>query len=294
MTCFHPLVAYRLGDGPLSFAKCKRESGSTRLELPCGQCVGCRLRRVREWSIRCVHEAMLHDSNCFLTLTYDRDHLPVNGSLDKDHWQRCAKRMRYHFGPFRYFHCGEYGSTTYRPHYHTLVFGLDFPVNDTCSVIRVNPDGSKLVQSSIMDRIWGYGRVAIGSLTFNSAGYVAKYCMKASDDYAKERYTRYDAKTGESWQVLPEYATMSRRPGIGAAWFDKYSAEVVSSDEVVVDGRIFPVPRYYDNRMDDSTLDRLKERRKAVIAAGAGDMTPERLRDRERCLRSKYRRKDEV
>ena len=135
MVCYYPLQAWRSLDylkglkSTIVFSSDTPSDGVySSLTLPCGQCIGCRLNYSRNWAIRCVHESSLHEHNCFITLTYNDENLPLNGSLDLKHFQDFMKRLRKKVSvPIRYFHCGEYGSRLQRPHYHLLLFGLDFP-----------------------------------------------------------------------------------------------------------------------------------------------------------------------
>ena len=76
MACYRPLRAYKLTTGGVSFRKLDDNYGA--IELPCGQCIGCRMQRAQDWTIRCMHEASLHQENCFITLTYERDKLPLS------------------------------------------------------------------------------------------------------------------------------------------------------------------------------------------------------------------------
>lgn len=91
MACFKPLTAYRQEHGEITFTDKK---GGNPLELPCGQCMGCKLERSRQWAMRCVHEASQHRDNCFITLTYDAKNLPPDGSLIKSDYQKFMKRLR--------------------------------------------------------------------------------------------------------------------------------------------------------------------------------------------------------
>ena len=131
MVCFSPLQAFKLegwhqyGLPPVF----KRPAGPHReLQLPCGQCVGCRLERSRQWVVRCIHEASLYENNCFLTLTYSDDCLPNGNDLIYRHFQLFMKRLRKRFGSnIRFYMCGEYGDLFGRPHYHACLFNFDAP-----------------------------------------------------------------------------------------------------------------------------------------------------------------------
>ena len=92
MACFHPLTAWRGPDKKIVFDRNK--SFGIKLQLPCGQCRGCRLEKSRQWAIRCVHEAKMHEQNCFITLTYAPEHLPKNESLELRDFQLFMKRLR--------------------------------------------------------------------------------------------------------------------------------------------------------------------------------------------------------
>ena len=140
MPCFGPLVAYyaaevsESGKRRLVFDKRHSHSG-VKIQLPCGQCIGCRLERSRQWAIRCMHEKSLYSLSSFLTLTYDDDHLPPNGTLVKRDFQLFMKRLRWEMGDgIRFFACGEYGDGNLRPHYHALLFNVDFPDKRKCGV----------------------------------------------------------------------------------------------------------------------------------------------------------------
>lgn len=212
----------------------------------------------------------MHNSNCFVTLTYDEAHLPEGGSLVVGDWQKFAKRLRKGVGPFRFFHCGEYGDENSRPHYHACVFGLDFG-RDRVPLKSVR--GHTLFTSEKLSETWGLGFATVGSLTWQSAAYVARYVMKkATGPLAKERY-------GDR---RPEYVTMSRRPGIGSKWFERFASDVYPSDEVVHEGKRFRPPRYYDLKLSAPELDSLKTKRRAAAWSHRADLTEERLRVREK------------
>ncbi len=271
MVCFHPLTAYRAPGGQVVFNP-KDGWGDRPLELACGQCQGCRLERSRQWAIRCVHEAQTHKQNCFITLTYDDENLPKDGSLCLADWQKFAKRLRRKAGPFRFFHCGEYGDLNFRPHYHACIFGLDFVADRGLW----KDDGKfPLFRSPLLDQTWGLGFATVGALTFKSAAYVARYVMKkVTGEAAAEHYG----------DLRPEYVTMSRRPGIGSAWFKQFKSDVYPSDEVVHEGKRYRPPRFYDSLIGADELDEYKVKRRRSVVNRSKELTPARLVVREKCL----------
>ena len=114
MPCNKPLVGFRSdvrnpsGKYSLIFNESKAPDGAPKLLVPCGRCMGCRLESSRQWAIRCVHEASLHDRNCMVNLTYNGSFLPSGGSLQKRDVQLFIKRLRRRFplSKIRYFYCG--------------------------------------------------------------------------------------------------------------------------------------------------------------------------------------------
>ena len=243
MPCYHPLTGWRSrqlvpsGKRKIVF---DRYNGFSVMEVkfPCGRCHGCRLERSRQWAVRCVHEAQLHEENCFITLTYNNENLPNNGTLVKKHFQDFMKRFRKEISPrkIRFYHCGEYGSVrdekgniikdqVGRPHYHAIIFGYQFPDRE----LLKEKKGVKLYVSEKLERLWGKGFVTVGDVTFESAAYVARYVMKKMNgDVADYHYAKsVDTRTGEyTDHVIPEYTTMSRRPGIAHDWFMEFKDDL--------------------------------------------------------------------
>ena len=279
MPCFHPLEGFRDPSGGFVFARHK--STGLVMRVPCGRCIGCKLERSRQWAVRCMHEASLYRDNAFITLTYDDEHVPRFGSLLMDDWQKFFKRLRRRVGKVRFFGCGEYGEQFGRPHYHACLFGVDFPDR----FLWTTRGGHDVFRSALLESVWRLGQSEIGSLTFDSAAYVARYCVKKiTGKAAVAHYQCVDPETGEMGSRLPEFATMSRRPGIGAAWFDLYSDDVYPSDEVIVNGVAAKPPRFYDRLLESSAPEVAREvvmeRRRS---RNREDETPARLAVREVC-----------
>ena len=196
--------------------------------VPCGQCLACRLNYARMWSIRIMNEAKVHPASCFVTLTYDDAHLPENGTLVKSHLQDFLKKLRdkVGYGKLRFFASGEYGDRSFRPHYHLAVFGLSVSAADV----------------AVIKSVWCFGFVSVDALEVDSANYIASYTVKKQKGKkAKEYY--------ESKGIIPEFATMSLKPGIGATFLEKFGASLRTNGFCVAKGCKYKLPRYYEDKL---------------------------------------------
>lgn len=269
MGCDFPMPAYRTeersdsGKRKWTFNPRKSIFGYAvgKHELPCGKCTGCRLERSRQWAVRIMHEAHCHEFNSFITLTYDDQHVPEDYGLQLDHVQDFMKRLRgrvstAHQGlKIRHFLCGEYGDLRGRPHYHAAIFGYDFP--DKLQM-GTNEHGQPIYNSALLADIWGMGGVSTAALEPGSAGYVARYSVKKINGAkAPDHYYRYSPVSGRMHNVRPEFATQSRRPGLGAAWLEKYRGDVYPSGFIVVDGVPQAPPKYYLSKLTDAERESL-------------------------------------
>lgn len=311
MPCYSPLTAYRshtLNDSGKRSLVFNPAVGARdrRVDIPCGQCIGCRLEYSRQWAMRCVHEASLYEHNSFITLTYNDAHLPSHASLRYRDLQLFFKRARKRLGKFRYFAAGEYGEESLRPHYHAIIFGIDFArawhpgyfdadrhgnvvtaVSKSVDYVCYDSTALKLLWSD-PDTKEGIGNVLVGSANFKTAAYVARYVTaKVTGDDAFNHYVVRDVDGDElivdDEFVLrqPERALMSRRPGIGKAWFDKFKHDVYKDDTVIINGKAVKPPKYYDNQLDSDFVDDIKLDRKRGLARHKSNCTHERLRVRE-------------
>lgn len=297
MSCYYPLTGWRSrhpnsnGKYPITFTKSEGNSDQ-ELSVPCGQCIGCRIDYSRQWAVRCMHEAQMYEQNCFITLTYSDENLPLlNGvpNLSKRDFQLFLKRLRERISPqkIKFYGCGEYGGTDYgstlaertiNPHYHICIFGYDFP--DKVHY-KENPNGDKIYMSKLLDEIWGLGITTVGDVSFQSAAYVARYVMKKiKGPNWKDKYEVIDENTGEIFMRQPEFALMSRNPGIGKTWYEKYGKETLSTDSVIANGRETKIPRYYDNLLksnSEKSYKILKTKRLTAIKKAISNYSLERL-----------------
>lgn len=223
----------------------------------------------------------MHGRNSFITLTYSDEHVPQDYSVKLVHFQNFMKRLRkaQSPSPVRFFACGEYGDEKFRPHYHALIFNYDFPDKKIITIRRGNP----VYRSLQLSKLWPHGSHEIGTLTFKSAAYTARYVMKkVGGNVADDHYTRRSPIDGNVYRVASEFCVMSRRPGIGSTWFDKFSSDAFPSDFVIADGRKHKPPRFYLNRLQEDEQAKIKRARKAHARDHRADNTKERLAVRER------------
>lgn len=191
-----------------------------------------------------MHEAQLHADKCFVTLTY-ADPAPV--SLEYRDFQLFMKRLRAKFGKARFYCAGEYGEQFGRPHFHALIFGVDFPDK---VYHGKSPAGFKLYRSATLESLWTHGFSSVGAVTFESAAYAARYIMKKiTGNLAEDHYRVVDAD-GVVVDRVPEFNRMSLKPGIGARWVKKFQGDI-EDGKVVVRGVKARAPRYYLNMLRD-------------------------------------------
>lgn len=284
MRCYHPIYAHKYwfsnGEVKLSFKPLQEHDHCERIEevtISCGKCIGCRVSRAREWTVRCLHELQMHDKASFVTLTFDDKYLDPNGSLRKRDFQLFMKRLRkkYDGANIRYFHCGEYGLRYLRPHHHAILYGVQF--EDAVSRI-----GQSFKVSDTLSSLWPFGFSSVGDVTSDSISYVTSYTLK--------KVTREPREL--SLGILPEYHSMSLKPAIGKSWFDKYHSDLYGIDKAVIsDSRQYKVPKYYDKllmRFDSKKYLDIKEKRCKVAAEAYPELDSVDLKRAEEAVLYKY------
>lgn len=249
--------------------------------LPCGQCIGCRLDWAGDWAARCEKESKLYALNCFITLTYDDKCLPIGGTsrstISKRDWQLFMKRLRkaYPTNEIRFFATGEYGDLNQRAHYHAILFNHDFPDKRLWKPHPRTP----LYLSASLQSLWGLGYTSVGTVTYQSASYVARYVVK-----------KLTGKRSDYLDREPPFVLMSRKPGIGAAWLDKYMDEVFPAGQLLVgENKPRRTPRYFDERYRRVNPDghfKMKLERRLVATTNPNNTLP-RLAVRERLTKSR-------
>lgn len=274
----------------------RRSYADREQSVKCGQCIGCRLDRSREWALRCYHEAQYHDENSFITLTFADD--PV--TLAHDYFQAFMKRLRSRTGKKLLFYmCGEYGSVydangvkidgaLGRPHFHAILFGYDFPDR---TFWKKSNTGFPIYNSKLLEETWGHGYATTQDFSLEAAAYVARYVTKKiTGDLAERHYEKY-TDDGEIIPVRPEYTKMSLKPAIGKKWMADHASDLYPKDFVTAAGVKFRPPKYYDKLFEDlepSLMAEIKEKRAEHVRKDAA--TPERLKAMETCKQAQAKR----
>lgn len=257
LSCFHPNgVLFSDGKagkfiGPLSTEKVNafESNGWEVVPVPCGKCRGCRLDKSKYWADRMFLEFATEREDypsktaLFLTLTYDEEHVPwvtcTDGvqrhNLDPSHCQLFLKRIRKFFWSrfhrrLRFYLCGEYGSHTFRPHYHMILFGAslaDFP--DSFVYSSTSESGGILYESKRLDDLWSYGACRFAVANYQTFCYVGRYVLKKQyDSDPSSSDFSYRGRT-------PVFQRCSLRPGLGADYFSEFDgSKVFLSDGIDV------------------------------------------------------------
>lgn len=293
MPCYKPIDAWPAApDAPdrrLVFSSFRSYQGARALSVGCGKCIGCQLDRARQWATRIMHEAKSSGfgRSHFVTLTFSGPSLlaaeeaepsrPRN-SLWKPDVQRVMMRLRNRVGAgVKSFTGAEYGERNLRPHYHLCLLHLDL---FDLVPWRKASSGAVLYRSRLLEDVWPFGHVEVGTLTPASAEYTARYALKKVPAAQRaDRYSRSDPETGEVWQVVPEFALMSR--GIGASWLEQFSGDLQGGFVLNSERNKVPIPRYYRERLSRLAQLKLKAQGMAQAKAHAADLQWERLAVRE-------------
>lgn len=246
------------------------------MEIPCNNCMGCKLERSRQWAVRMIHESKLYDQNCFLTLTYSDENVPQDYSLKIRDYQLFMKRLRKAMPQrLRFYACGEYGDGFGRPHYHAIVFNLDFPDKK----LWKNVNGKPHYESETLTGLWNLGFATTADVSYKSCAYVSRYVtkkIKTADTFGADRYYRLSPIDGRFHSVLPEFSLMSRRPGIGHGYTQRFKSDYYPSGFVVVNGVKQAPPKYYISQLNEAEQKKLKRQARRLSLKNKEHTTIER------------------
>ena len=193
------------------------------VKVPCGHCLSCRKERSKAWGFRLMCECASWQSSVFLTLTYDEEHVtfvddvcfPFYATLVPRDLQLFFKRLRKALDgrSIKYYACGEYGTNTYRPHYHAILFGVDYS------------------DLPVIEQSWQMGFVKLDEVNVATCNYVSGYVQKKL--YGRDIYP--------SW-IVPPFSRMSKH--LGFDYFEKHHEEIFAHG-LHFQGKQIPVPRYF-------------------------------------------------
>lgn len=208
--------------------------------FPCGKCLFCRINQGRVWKHRILLEQLSHPDSAFITLTYDIDHVPIYEN--QEDWKYLPtlepkdvtdfmKRLRWLALPrkLRYFFVGEYGKSTWRPHYHAAIFGIN------------------MIEQKLVEKAWKKGFIQIGDLNEKSAGYITGYLTKSMMGFGDKRLMGR----------FPEFKRASQ--GLGKGYIDKiikrFTENTNLKPEIIktfkVGKKNMPLGRYLTKRLCD-------------------------------------------
>lgn len=230
--------------------------GKMYISLPCQKCLYCQEQYSKQWAMRCVLEAELYgQNNCFVTLTYNEENKSKDGLLVKKDAQLFLKRLRkkYPNQKIRYFMAGEYGSKSYRPHFHIVLF--NYKPQDLCNSWK---DGkTTLWRSAEVEKLWGKGFVSVGTvMEIGAMKYTAKYLTK----------TRV---LPQKYKQAPEYVQASTSPGIAYEWYLQNWEKLWETQGVWIQCKKYSVPKYFKKLAERfGHTEQLKQYEEAKLAMG--------------------------
>jgi len=192
----------------------------------------------------------------------------------------------------RFYGVGEYGGQFDRPHYHIVLYGYNFP--DRRSYID---RGDYTIDNSLLlSTIWKKGHATVQNFALECAAYVSKYAVKKiTGSDAARHYEIVDNETGEIYIREPEFARMSRRPGIGSDWLKKYYSDLYPKG-YVTDGKgvKIPPPEYFNKLYEKwfpEEMEQLRDSRKQEVFERYNDANIERMEAREKIQKAKLKLK---
>lgn len=253
--------------------------------VPCRNCLACRITRSSEWAMRINHEFLTWEHGCFITLTYDEEHLPENKSLVKKDLQKFFKRLRYHLGKKRrikYFACGEYGDKRKRPHYHAIILGISMDEHK----LEQCPKNGYYVLEGPLKESWDKGIIHVGEVNNDTIGYVTHYIdKKMTGKLAEEQY--------EGTGRRAPFQLQSQ--GFGLDYALKNEAMIKENLFILHKNKKKPIPNYYRQKLDIKDDPRFKEMAieneikelKEYIARNKSIITAERFKLYEEVLYKK-------
>lgn len=246
MSCYHPITCYYKEGYKIQFKPFKgdQDKDYKKLTIGCGKCIGCKLDHSREWVARLLMEYETNNECYFLTLTYDDEHCPP--SLRKRDIQLFIKRLRskFDFLNIKYFICGEYGTSTFRPHYHAIIFGIDF-FNSWFHIKKYDSKGHYF--SDNVNNLWSHGYVVIAPANAANIGYTTRYTYK---------------KVGvglslKKFGLQDNFLLCSQK--LGLDYFLQNKDKIIKDNAIYFNGQRYSIPRYFLKKLEVFDNDNFKK-----------------------------------
>jgi hypothetical protein len=224
MACTEPKKAWKVGstkDGKqkLTFKKPEKHWRYEVQKIPCGKCISCKLGYSAEWAARGMHEFQTSGVACYITLTFNKEHIPWPPSIKKRHIQNFLKLYRKYlfdkYGgtidrksikylktrcnfkykpncPIKSIACGEYGKEAgHRPHYHLIIFGHEWTDK---YFWKYSASGAEIYRSPGLEKLWcdnkgrQKGYVTVQEVNYKAIQYVTRYTLKKQTANEREEY----------------------------------------------------------------------------------------------------------
>lgn len=214
--------------------------------VKCGHCDTCRRQKQSDWAIKLINESKYHLENSFITLTFD-DKILIQGNkygakpnfkykieASKEYFTKFIKRLRKKFPDKKitYYHVGEYGERTKRPHHHVLLFGINF--NEDRKEAELSKSGKPQYFSQTLEDLWGCGRTRIQDVMPNNIIYIAGYNAK---------------KLKLNGSTLKPYQTFSNRSKMSTKWIRKRPEMILNGYIEDTDHKKYRIPDSYKREL---------------------------------------------
>lgn len=218
------------------------------MPVPCGKCPECLSKRSNGWIFRLLEQDKVSENSLFCTFTYENKYftresgrLTEKGfmTLVKRDFQLFMKRLRKSTTNgkiIKYYAVGEYGSSTFRPHYHAIIFNSS---------------------RGDIEKAWGLGNVHCDVVNGNTVAYTTKYMHKG-------RLIPLHSNDDRT----PEFQLFSK--GLGLSYINEqtiaYHNADLSRQYLTAEGGVkIPMPRIYRNRLFSDSVKKKLARRVQIL-----------------------------
>lgn len=223
--------------------------------VKCGKCDTCRREKTQEWAIKLINESKYHKKACFITLTFSNKILLDKNSKaykygarpsfvfhienSKEYFKKFIKRLRKYYEGKRitYYHVGEYGEKTHRPHHHAILFGINF--EEDRIPMPLSKSGKKQYYSQTLSDLWACGRISIQDCNTNNIIYISQYSLKKFQNN----------ELNKNYKAIQSFSNRSK---FNCKWVRRNPTEIIKGYIADKDGKKYKVPKSYIKNLKES------------------------------------------